>query len=119
MAFLRGITKMLGSKGCKGRYSKLGKTDTRKPVPGVVSVYVGEEGKKYCVPIELFLSFRIKELLEKYENELEDGRPLSVPCSEKQFEVALHLVKTEMEEKKKKHKQSSELANGSRFPTRD
>ncbi|KAK2983998.1 hypothetical protein RJ640_024212 [Escallonia rubra] len=104
--FSRGFTKMLGSKGCKEGYSKLGKTHTQKPVPGVVPVYVGEEGNRYCVPVEFFSSFRIKELLEKYEDEQEDGRPLSLPCSEQQFEAVLKLVKTEMrEEKKKKKKQ--------------
>ncbi|KAK3006721.1 hypothetical protein RJ639_017818 [Escallonia herrerae] len=102
----RGLTKMLGSKGCKGGYSKLGKTDTQKPVPGVVPVYVGEEGNRYCVPVEFFSSFRIKDLLGKYEDELEDGRPLSLPCSEQQLEAVLKLVKTDMrEEKKRKKKQ--------------
>ncbi|KAK3006717.1 hypothetical protein RJ639_017814 [Escallonia herrerae] len=91
---------MLGSKGC----TMLGKTDTREPVAGVVPVYVGEEGNKYNVPVEFFSSDRIKELLEKYEDEFEAGKPLSLPCSEKDFETVLHIVVTEIEEKKKKRR---------------
>ncbi|KAK2981789.1 hypothetical protein RJ640_010306 [Escallonia rubra] len=94
---------MLGSKGCKG-YSKLNKADIRKPARGVVPVYVGEEGSKYDVPIEYFSSLRIKELLERYEEELEASKPLSLPCSEKEFETVIHLVKTEIEGKKKRKK---------------
>ncbi|KAK2983997.1 hypothetical protein RJ640_024211 [Escallonia rubra] len=82
----RGLTKMLGSKGWKG-CTTLGKTDTREPAPGVVPVYVGEEGNKYNVPIEFFSSNRIKELLEKYEDEFEAGKLLSLPCSENDFET--------------------------------
>ncbi|KAK3029518.1 hypothetical protein RJ639_037539 [Escallonia herrerae] len=97
------FTKMLGSKGCKG-YSKLNLTNIRKPVRGVVPVYVGEEGSKFDVRIEYFSSFRMKELLERYEEELEASKPLSLPCSEKDFETVIHLVKTEIEGKKKRKK---------------
>ncbi|KAK2997868.1 hypothetical protein RJ639_025781 [Escallonia herrerae] len=99
--FSREFAKLLGSKGCKG-YSKLNKTDTRKPVR--VPVYVGEEGIKYDVPIEYFSSLRIKELLERHEEELEASKPLSLPCSEKDFETVIQLVKKEIEGKKKRRK---------------
>ncbi|KAK3004219.1 hypothetical protein RJ639_019072 [Escallonia herrerae] len=68
-----GFTKMISSKGSKG-YSMLAKTDTRKStVSGVVPVYVGEEGNKYNVSVEFFSSSAIKDLLEKYKDELGPG----------------------------------------------
>ncbi|KAK2967382.1 hypothetical protein RJ640_002162 [Escallonia rubra] len=113
--FPTGFTKMLGSKGSKD-YSMLTKIDTTKPVSGVVPVYVGEEGNKYSVPVQFFSSLTIKELLEKYEDEFGAGKPLSLPCSEKEFETVLHFVITEMKDKKKKKRNRHISAFNSGFP---
>lgn len=61
--------------------------DERAP-KGSFFVYVGEEHKKYVVPIALSSSLNFKGLLEEYEEEIQAAGPLTIPsCPTSKFEA--------------------------------
>ncbi|KAK3015345.1 hypothetical protein RJ639_007288 [Escallonia herrerae] len=81
-------------------YTKISKTgDHGEPASGgFVPLYVGEEGKKYIIPVSYFSSVWLEALLHKYEEEARPNRgPLTLPCSRQEFESMLNLVKVERE----------------------
>ncbi|KAI8573452.1 hypothetical protein RHMOL_Rhmol01G0278800 [Rhododendron molle] len=63
--------------------------DKRAP-KGSFFVYVGEERKKYVVPVTLSSSSNFKGLLEEYEEEIQAAGPLTLrSCSTSEFEAVL------------------------------
>ncbi|PON51613.1 Small auxin-up RNA [Parasponia andersonii] len=66
---------------------------------GFFPIYVGEEQKKYVVPIS-FLSVRIfQALLNQFEEEINKAnaagvKPIAVLCSTEMFESILHFVQS-------------------------
>ncbi|KAM7522706.1 hypothetical protein LguiA_012608 [Lonicera macranthoides] len=66
------------------------------PVPnGHFPIYVGEELKRYAVPVAYLSSRWLQDFLNKFEDEIQDGQPIVLPCSVDAFEGVLNLVKAE------------------------
>ncbi|KAM7522707.1 hypothetical protein LguiA_012609 [Lonicera macranthoides] len=62
---------------------------------GHFPIYVGEELKRYVVPVT-YLSLRwIQDLFNKFEDEIQGGQPKVLPCSVDAFEGVLNSVKAE------------------------
>ncbi|KAM7529732.1 hypothetical protein LguiB_033142 [Lonicera macranthoides] len=62
---------------------------------GHFPIYVGEELKRYVVPVAYLSSRRIQDLLNKFEDEIQGGKPIVLPCSIDVFEAVLNLVNAE------------------------
>ncbi|KAM7528300.1 hypothetical protein LguiB_031710 [Lonicera macranthoides] len=62
---------------------------------GHFPIYVGEELKRYAVPVAYLSSRWLQDLLNKFEDEIQGGQPIILPCSVDAFEGVLNLVKAE------------------------
>ncbi|KAM7522705.1 hypothetical protein LguiA_012607 [Lonicera macranthoides] len=62
---------------------------------GHFPIYVGEELKRFAVPVAYLSSRWLKDLLNKFEDEIQGGQPIVLPCSVDAFEGVLNLVKAE------------------------
>ena len=90
------MKKLISNKKYKGYNIILNQSNDQKPVPrGYFPVYVGEEHKKYVIPISCLSSTRFQALLNEFESEIEASKPITLPCSTMVFETELNLVKTE------------------------
>lgn len=68
----------------------------KQTVPsGHFPVYVSEELNKYVIPVTYLSSRWIQDLLNKFEEEIQGGQPMVLPCSVDAFEAVLNLVKAE------------------------
>ncbi|KAM7522708.1 hypothetical protein LguiA_012610 [Lonicera macranthoides] len=63
----------------------------KQTVPsGHFPIYVGEEFKRYAVPVAYLSSRWMQNLLNKFEDEIQGGQPIVLPCSVDAFERYLH-----------------------------
>ena len=71
-------------------------TIDKQTVPsGHFPVYVGEELKRYVIPVAYLSSRRIQDLLNKFEDEIQGVDPIVLPCSVNVFEMVLNFVEAE------------------------
>lgn len=65
--------------------------------PGFFPVFVGEERRRYVLPISCLSSMMFKALLNQYGDENQLAlHPISLSCSVQTFEAIFNLVKAEM-----------------------
>ncbi|CAK9140376.1 unnamed protein product [Ilex paraguariensis] len=64
---------------------------------GFFPVYVGEESKRYEIPVTWMSSIRLMALFLQFQDEIIQAaaEPITLPCSTKEFETVLSLVKAE------------------------
>lgn len=92
-----------GHKGC--RYSGIENSNGRVSVPsGCFPIYVGEEHRRYVIPVKRLSSTRLQALLDQFREEIVDSEePITLPCSPVMFEHALGLPKHEKTSSLSKH----------------
>ncbi|CAK9184250.1 unnamed protein product [Ilex paraguariensis] len=93
---LHRLMKKLRKNGGDGNV-KIKKSNDKKHIrSGFLPIYVGEECEKYEIPVVwLAASIRFKALLYQYEQEIQAGEPITLPCSTKEFDTVLSLIKAE------------------------
>ncbi|KAH7862305.1 hypothetical protein Vadar_002708 [Vaccinium darrowii] len=95
MAVLGRKLPSLISKIRKSSAKKIMHTADERAPKGCFFVYVGEEHKKYVVPISLSSSSNFKALLEEYEEEIQASGALTLTsCSTSAFEAILNTQKS-------------------------
>lgn len=65
----------------------------RKPKKGHFVVYVGEQHKRYVIPLKCLSSIVFQQLLDQFQDQIhsaQDGK-IILPCSTPFFEWVLHL----------------------------
>ena len=84
-----------GHRGCG--YSGTENSNGRVSVPsGCFPIYVGEEHKRYAIPVKRLSSTRLQALLDQFKDEIADSEePITLPCSPVMFEHVLGLPKHE------------------------
>ncbi|KAG5566529.1 hypothetical protein RHGRI_002175 [Rhododendron griersonianum] len=87
----RKLPSLIINKICKRNAKNVAMHTADKRAPkGSFFVYVGEQHKKYVVPVTLSSSSNFKGLLEEYEEEIQAAGPLTLPsCSTSEFEAIL------------------------------
>lgn len=82
----------------KLRQSKNNVKSKKKTPQGFFPAYVGEECKKYMIPVSCLSSAMFKALLNQFDQENESClRPVCLSCSVWMFEAILNLAKAEKE----------------------
>lgn len=97
------VKKLKRKKSLEGyRYRMMDRGDggrRKKPaVPkGCFPVEVGEEHRRYVIPVACLSSIRFQTFLDEYEAEIHDmeSKAITLPCSIFVFETVLSLVKAE------------------------
>ena len=64
---------------------------------GFFPIYVGEEQKRYVVPITLLSAIIFIALLNQFEEQIRatGDKPITLPCSTEMFESILHSVQSQ------------------------
>lgn len=63
---------------------------------GFFPIYVGEEHRKYVIPVKCLSSIRLQALLNQFKEDIvASEEPITLPCSPKMFEAVLSLAKAE------------------------
>lgn len=95
---LLGFSKKISGNGHRGcRYSGVENSNGRVSVPsGCFPIYVGEEHRRYVIPVKRLSSTRLQALLDQFKEEIADSEdPITLPCSPVMFEHVLGLPKHE------------------------
>lgn len=59
---------------------------------GYLPIYVGEERRKYVIPIESLSSTMMQALLNQFQDQIDrTGEAITLPCSVMMFEAVLRL----------------------------
>ncbi|KAK1370958.1 hypothetical protein POM88_037050 [Heracleum sosnowskyi] len=91
---LLGFSRKIIGNGHRGsRYSGIENSNRRVTVPsGCFPIYVGEEHRRYVIPVKRLSSTRLQALLDQFKEEIADSEdPITLPCSPVMFEHVLGL----------------------------
>ncbi|KAF4393965.1 hypothetical protein G4B88_025934 [Cannabis sativa] len=89
----------LGHNKKNNAHGKLGHNKKNKARGKFVSIFIGDEQKRYVVPIKLLSSKFFEEQFNEIKEAISicsvDDEPITVPCSTHMFESILHFLQSQ------------------------